>query len=47
VEKEDENMEDVLERFNYSLQRSRHNDIDKDILKIMFLRALREDPWKY
>jgi hypothetical protein len=43
VQKEDENMEDFLERFNYSLQRSGHNDLDKDILKIIFLRALRED----
>ena len=43
MHKENENMEDFLERFNYSLQRSGHNDIDKDILKIIFLRSLRED----
>ena len=37
MQKEDENMEEFLEHFNYSLQRSGHNDLDKDILKIIFL----------
>ena len=42
-QKEDENMEDCVERFKYILQRSGHSDLDKDILKIILLRALRED----
>ena len=36
-------MEDFVERFKYSLQRSGHSDLDKDILKIFFLRSLREE----
>lgn len=43
AQKEDENMEDCVERFKYILQRSRHSDLDKDILKIILLWALRED----
>lgn len=35
-------MEDCVERFKYTLQRSGHSDLDKDIQKIIFLRALRE-----
>ena len=42
VQKEDENMEDCVE-FKYILQRSGHSDLDKDILKIILLPALRED----
>ena len=37
-QKEDENMEDCVERFKYILQRSGHSDLDKDILKIILLR---------
>jgi len=43
MQKEDENMEDCVERFKYTLQTSNHSNIDKDILKIIFLQALRED----
>jgi len=39
IQKEDKNMEDYLERFKYTLQRSGHSDLDKDILKIILLRA--------
>ena len=44
MQKEDENMEDFVECFKYSLHRSGHSDLDKDILKIIFLQALREEP---
>lgn len=37
VENDDENMEEFVEYFQYSLQRSGHSDLDKDILKIIFL----------
>jgi len=30
-------MEDCVEHFKYTLQRSNHNDLDRDILKIIFL----------
>lgn len=40
---EDENAEDFVENFKYSLQRSGHSDLDKVILKIILLRALREE----
>ena len=36
MQKEDENMEDFVERFKYNLHRSTHSDMDKDILKIIF-----------
>lgn len=41
--KEEENMEDCVERFKYTLQRSCHSNLDKDILKIILLWAFRED----
>ena len=43
VQKEDENMEDCVERFKYILQSLGHSDLDKYILKIILLRELRED----
>lgn len=36
-------MEDFVKCFKYNLQRSGHSDLDKGILKIIFLRALREE----
>ena len=36
-------MEDCVERLKYILHRSCHSDLDKYILKIILLRALRED----
>ena len=36
-------MEDCVECFKYTLQRSGHSDLDKDILKIIFLWALGEE----
>jgi len=43
MQKEDENMEDFVEEFKYTLQRSSHSSLDKDILIIILLRAFRED----
>ena len=42
IQKEDENMEDCVERFKYILQSSGHSDLDKDILKSILLQALRK-----
>ena len=36
-------MEDCVECFKNTLQRSGHSDLDKDILKIILLRAFLED----
>lgn len=36
-------MEECVEHFKYTLQKSGHSDLNKDILKIIFLRALREE----
>ena len=43
MQKENENMEDFVEVFKYTLQRSGHSTLDKDILKIILLRAFREN----
>eukprot|EP00253_Pinus_taeda_P014223 PITA_14223 len=43
TQKEDENMEDYVECFKYMFQILAHSDLDKDILKIILLRAFRED----
>lgn len=43
TQKEDESLEDCVERFNYTLQRWGHFDLDKEILKIILLQSLLED----
>jgi hypothetical protein len=43
VQKEDENLEDFVERLQYNLQRSRHPDVSKDILKTILLKGVRDD----
>lgn len=43
MQKEDENMEDFVAHFKYSLQRSGHSDLEKGTLKIFLLWALREE----
>jgi hypothetical protein len=41
--KEDENLEDFVERLQYNLQRSSHPDVSKDILKTILLKGVRDD----
>ena len=41
--KEDETLEDFVERILYNLQRSGHACIGKDVLKIILLWGIRED----
>ena len=43
VQKEDENLEDFVERLHYNLQRSDHPDMSKDILKSILLKGVRDD----
>src|ERR1700678_1133459 len=42
MQKEDENLEDFVERLQYNLQRSNHLGVSKDILKTIFLKGVRE-----
>ena len=42
-QKEDETLEDFVERLRYNLQRSGHLDVNKDILKTSLLKGVRED----
>jgi len=44
MQKEDENMEGFLEWFQYSLKILGHRDLDKNILKIVYLPEMREEP---
>jgi hypothetical protein len=41
--KEDETLEDFMDRLQYNLQRSRHPNVSKDILKTILLEGVRED----
>jgi hypothetical protein len=43
IEKDDENLEDFVERLQYNLQRSSHPDVRKDILKTILLKGVRDD----
>lgn len=38
TQKEKEILEDYVERLHYNLQRYKHNDLDQEILKSMFIR---------
>jgi hypothetical protein len=43
IQKEDENLEDFVERLQYNLQISNHHDVSKDILKKILLKGVRDD----
>jgi hypothetical protein len=43
MQKEDENLEDFVERLQYNLQRSSHTNVSKDILKTILLKGVRDD----
>ena len=43
VQKEDESLEDFVERLQYNLQRSEHPNMSKDILKTILLKGVRDD----
>jgi len=43
TQKEDESLEDYVEKFHYNLQRSKHTDLDHEILKTIFIRGMRDD----
>jgi hypothetical protein len=43
MQKEDENLEDFIERLQYNPQRSSHPNVSKDILKNILLKGVRDD----
>ena len=43
VQREDESLEDFVERLQYNLQRSDHPGMNKDILKTILLKGVRDD----
>lgn len=43
TQKEDESLEDYVEWFHYNMQRSKHSDLDQEILKTIFIRGMRVD----
>ena len=43
MQKEDENMEDLLERFNYNIKRAKMKNLDQDTLKALLLKTIRDE----
>ena len=43
VQKEDESLEDFVERILYNVQRVGHTNMGLDVLKIILLRGIRDD----
>lgn len=41
VQKEDENLEDFVERFSYNVKREKMNNLDEEILKGLLLKSIR------
>lgn len=42
TQKEEEILEDYVERIHYNLQISKHSDLDMEILKTIFIRGMRD-----
>ena len=43
MQKEDENMEDLLERFKYYIKREKMKNLDQDTLKALLLKIVRDE----
>lgn len=43
TQKEDDNLDDYVEWFHYSLQRYKHNYLEREALKRIFTRGMRVD----
>lgn len=46
MQREDENLEDLIERFNYNLKREKMDNLYEDTLKAILLKSIR-DEWIY
>jgi len=42
TQKEDESLEDYMERFQYNLQMSKHSIVDKDTPRTIMIRVIRD-----
>ena len=43
TQREDESLEDYVERFQYNLQKSKHKHLEKEILKTLSLKGIKDD----
>lgn len=43
MQREDENLEDLIGRFNYNLKREKMDNLDEDTLKALLLKAIRNE----
>ena len=43
MQREDENLEDFIESFNYNLKRANMNNLDEETLKDLLLKAIRDE----
>ena len=43
MQKEDENLEDLLERFQYNLKRAKMSNLDEETLKALLLKGIRDE----
>ena len=43
MQKEDENLEDLLERFQYNLKRAKMSNLDDETLKALILKSIRDE----
>ena len=43
MQREDENLEDLIERFNYNLKRAKMDNLDEDTLKYILLKSIRDE----
>ena len=42
-QQEDESLEEYLERFSYNLQKSKYNSLTPEMIRIIFLKGIREE----
>ena len=43
IQREDENLEDLIERFNYNLKRAKMDNLDEYTLKALLLKSIRDE----
>jgi hypothetical protein len=43
AQKEDESLEDYVERFHYNVKRAKQNHLELETIKIILLRGIRDD----
>ena len=43
MQREDENLEDLIERFSYNLKRAKMENLNEDTLKALLLKSIRDE----